>query len=360
MSERFVVIMAGGRGERFWPQSRLKKPKHLLPIVGNQPMLTQTIARVRPLVSSRNILVITTLGQLAAVRAACRGLPRRNIIVEPVGRDTAAAVGLAMLLVKARSPNAAFAVLPADHVIGDVAGFRRLLKAAFKAAESADELVTLGIEPTEPATGFGYIERGASWRDKPWPVLRARRFVEKPGLAKAKAYLASKRYYWNAGMFIWRVPVIAAALARHSPALHAGLMELETALARGNAAQTLARLYPRLKKISIDFAVMEKARNVLVVPANFGWDDVGSWTALARHHAKDAAGNILRGMARVEAGRHNIVISSGRHLTAVLGLDDLVVVHTRDATLVCPRNRAQEIKTMLLRLNADPRTRKYL
>ena len=360
MSERFVVIMAGGRGERFWPQSRLKKPKHLLPIVGNQPMLTQTIARVRPVVSRRNILVITTLGQLAAVRVACGGLPRRNIIVEPVGRDTAAAVGLAMLLVKARSPNATFAVLPADHVIGDVAGFRRLLKAAFKAAETSDVLVTLGIEPTEPATGFGYIERGATWQDAPVRILRARRFVEKPSPAKARAYVSSRRYYWNAGMFVWRVPVIAAALARHAPELHAGLVQLETALSRDGAARALARIYPQLEKISIDFAVMEKARNVLVVPANFGWDDVGSWTAVARHHAKDSAGNLLRGMACVEDGRQNIVISSGRHLTAVLGLDNIVVVHTPDATLVCPKDRAQEIKTILLRLHDDPKTRKYL
>jgi mannose-1-phosphate guanylyltransferase len=360
MPERFVVIMAGGRGERFWPQSRLKKPKHLLPIVGKQPMLTQTIARVRPLVSRENIIVITTRSQLAAVRVACGRLPRRNIVVEPVGRDTAAAVGLAMLLVQTRSPDATFAVLPADHVIGDVAGFRRLLKAAFKAAESADELVTLGIEPTEPATGFGYIERGATWQDTPVRILRAKRFVEKPSLAKARAYVSSGRYYWNAGMFVWRVPVIAAALARHARELHTGLQKLGRALVLGDSARALARIYPRLQKISIDFAVMEKARNVLVVPANFGWDDVGSWPAIARHHEKDSAGNILRGMACVEAGRHNIVISSGRHLTAVLGLDNLVVVHTPEATLVCHKDKTQEIKALLKRLAADPAKQKYL
>jgi len=360
MSERFVVIMAGGRGERFWPQSRLRKPKHLLPIVGRQPMLTQTIARVRPLVPAKNIFVITTRSQLAAARAACAGLPRTNIIVEPVGRDTAAAVGLAMLLVKARNPNGAFAVLPADHVIGDVRGFRDLLKTAFKAAESADELVTLGIEPTEPATGFGYIERGAVWRDGSTPVLRAKRFVEKPSLAKARQYLASGRYLWNAGMFIWRVPVVEAAFAAHAPELHAGLRRLEAALGRGNQARALAKVYPELKRISVDYAVMEGSRNVLVVPANFGWDDVGSWTAIARHHAQDTAGNILRGMACVESGRNNIVVSEGRHLTAVLGLDNLVVVHTADATLVCPKDKAQEIKALLQRLHADPKTQRYL
>lgn len=352
--------MAGGRGERFWPQSRLKKPKHLLPIVGVQPMLTQTIARVLPLVSARNIFVITTRSQLTAARAACAGLPRANIIVEPVGRDTAAAVGLAMLLVKARHKNAAFAVLPADHVIGDVPGFRKTLKVAFKAAESSDHLVTLGIEPTEPSTGFGYIERGAVWQPGPERILKAKRFVEKPGQARAREYLASGRYYWNAGMFIWRVPVIEAAFARHARGLYAGLVKLESAMRRGDPDKALARIYPGLKRVSIDYAVMEGARNVLVVPANFGWDDVGSWTAIAKHHVKDSAGNILRGMAFVEAGAHNIVISEGKHLTAVLGLDNLVVVHTHDATLICPKEKAQEIKALLVRLHANPKTHRYL
>ena len=360
MTERFVVIMAGGRGERFWPQSRLHKPKHLLPIVGKDPMLSQTIARVLPLVPAKNILVITTQQQLAEVRKVCAGLPRKNIIVEPVGRDTAPAVGLAMLLVKKRNPEAAFAVLPADHVIGDEDGFRALLDAAFRAAESADELVTLGIEPTEPATGFGYIERGKLWHSGPPVVLRAKRFVEKPNLAKAKAYLASRRFYWNAGMFVWRVPVVTAALQQHAPELFAGLLRLGKALSRAGADKALARLYPTLPRISVDYAVMEKSRNVLVLPASFGWDDVGSWPAVERHHGKDAGGNVLRGRAIVEAGRNNIVVSADGHITAVLGLDDLIVVHTSDATLVCPKCRAQDIKLLLQRLASDPALKKHL
>lgn len=360
MSERFVVIMAGGRGERFWPQSRLKKPKHLLPIVGRRPMLTQTVARVLPLVGARNVIVITTRGQLAAVRKNCRNLPPGNLIVEPVGRDTAAAVGLAMLLVKRRNPDAAFALLPADHVIGDLRGFRTLLKVAFKAAEAADELVTIGIEPTGPATGFGYIERGAAWHSGPGRILRAKRFVEKPTPAKARAYLASGRYYWNAGMFIWRVPVIEAALKSCAPLLARRLRALEKALRRAAPAQALERIYPGLPKISIDYAVMEKARNVLVVPASFGWDDVGSWTALVRHHPPDSAGNVLRGLAVVEGGSNNIVVSADGHLTAVVGASDLVVVHTADATLVVPRDKAQDIKALLKRLGANPKTQKYL
>jgi len=360
MSERFVVIMAGGSGERFWPQSRRRKPKHLLPIVGRQPMLTQTVARVRPLVPRANIFVITNRSQLAAVRAACRELPARNIIAEPVGRDTAPAVGLAMLLVKARNPEAAFAVLPADHVIGDRPGFRAVLAAAFAAAESADELVTLGITPTMPSTGFGYIERGAVWHTGPAKILRAKRFVEKPNLATARKYLTSGRYFWNAGMFVWRVPVVEAALKACAPALARKLALLETALQGKSAGRALARIYPGMPRISIDYAVMEKAGNVLVVPANFGWDDVGSWTALVRHHPPDSAGNILRGAALVEGGRNNIVISAGRHLTAVLGLDNLVVVHTPDATLVCPADKSQDLKLLLQRLRGDRRTAKYL
>lgn len=360
MPERFAVIMAGGRGERFWPQSRLHKPKHLLPIVGREPMLTQTISRVRPLVPAKNILVITTRQQLAEVRKACRGLPARNIIVEPVGRDTAAAVGLAMLLVKQRNPDAAFAVLPADHVITDENRFRQLLDAAYAAAESADELVTLGIEPTEPATGFGYIERGKVWHSGPPAVLRAKRFVEKPNLTKAMAYLASGRYYWNAGMFVWRVPVIAAALRTHAPELATGLDKLGKALRLTGGQAALAKLYPTLPRISIDYAVMEKSRNVLVLPAGMGWDDVGSWPAVERHHAKDGAGNVLRGAAIVESGNNNIVVTEGGHVTAVLGMDDVIVVHTADATLVCPKHRAQDIKLLLQRLAADPKLKKHL
>jgi mannose-1-phosphate guanylyltransferase len=287
-------------------------------------------------------------------------LPRMNVIVEPVGRDTAPAVGLAMLLVGQRAPEAAFAVLPADHVIGDEDGFRKLLAAAFTAAEAGDELVTLGIEPTEPATGFGYIERGSVWHHGPPAVLRAKRFVEKPNLAKARQYLATGRFYWNAGMFVWRVPVIQTAFRKHAPELAAGLAKLGRTLGRGGGAAGLAKAYPTLPRISIDYAVMEKSRNVLVLPAAIGWDDVGAWPAVARHHPKDAGGNVLRGRAVVEAGSGNIVVSEGDHLTTVLGLDNLIVVHTPDATLVCPQERAQDLKRLLLRLAADAATSRHL
>jgi mannose-1-phosphate guanylyltransferase len=360
MSDRYVVIMAGGRGERFWPQSRLATPKHLLPIVGHKSMLAQTVDRVLGVVPPENILVLTTQAQQQGCRQACLNLPPENIVAEPMGRDTAAAAGLAMLLVKRRNPAAALAMLPADHVIHDRTEYQKLLGIAFAAAEGADVLVTLGIKPTEPATGFGYIEEAGAWRTIGGrSVLAVKRFVEKPDLATAQSYLATGRYYWNAGMFVWRVPVVEAALKAHVPDLHAGLVQLEQAAAQGFDA-ALARLYPTLQKISVDYAIMEKSTNVVVVPATFDWDDVGAWPAVARHFPPDARGNVLRGTAMVEDGSNNIVVSAEGHLTAVVGASDLVVVHTADATLVCPKDKAQELKALLKRLGEDPAGAKYL
>jgi len=362
MSERFVVIMAGGRGERFWPQSREATPKHLLPIVGDKPMLTQTVERVAGVVPPQNIIVITTRAQFDGCREACPDLPPGNIVAEHVGRDTAAATGLAMLLVKQRAPNGTFAMLPADHVIHDVAEYRKLLNVAFEAAEAADVLVTLGIKQTAPETGFGYIQQGGEWRTVAGRrIMTVRRFVEKPDLPTAQAYLASGEYFWNAGMFVWRVPVVEAAFRAHAPELYAGLAKLEAAAkAAGNWDAALAECYSGLKKISVDYALMEKSTNVVVLPATFDWDDVGAWPAIAKHFTPDSEGNVLRGHALVEGGTHNIVISTDGHLVGVVGVSDLVVVHTAGATLVCPKDRAQEIKALLERIKQDPEKKKFL
>lgn len=362
MSNRYVVIMAGGRGERFWPQSREATPKHLLPIVGDKPMLAQTVDRVAGVVPRENIFIITTQAQLDGCREACPNVPPANIIAEPMGRDTAAATGLAMLLVKQRSPQAAFAMLPADHVIKDTAEYAKLLNIAFEAAESADVLVTLGIKPGAPETGFGYIHRAGVWRSIGGrEVMKVERFVEKPDLETAERYLASGEYYWNAGMFVWRVPVVEAAFKAHAGELYAGLAQLE--IAAGAAcgwSKALADLYPTLKKVSVDYALMEKSTNVVVVPATFDWDDVGAWPALAKHFVPDSHGNVLRGHALVEKGTDNIVISTDGHLVGVIGVNDLVVVHTEGATLVCPKDRAQEIKALLERIKQDPEKKQFL
>ena len=357
VSQPFIVIIAGGRGERFWPQSRAHRPKHLLPIVGSTPMLAQTLQRVRPLAPPRNLFVITSARQERAVREVCARfrLPKENIVAEPVGRDTAPAVGLAAALVARRDPRGVFAVLPADHVIEDEAAYRRDLRAAFAAAAGGAVIVTIGIKPTEPATGFGYIHQaGSAGRYGGRPAFKVKAFREKPDLATAKRYLASGDFLWNAGMFVWSVPVVESGLAQHAPELHAGLTPVRAALAKGRTlAPVLQKVYPALRKISIDYALLEKSGNVVVIPAGFDWDDVGEWPAVARHHPKDAAGNVGRGRALVEQGRNNIVISEGEHLVAVVGADDLIVVHTPDATLVCPKSRAQDIKLLLKRVEAE-------
>ncbi|HKB89171.1 MAG TPA: sugar phosphate nucleotidyltransferase [Opitutaceae bacterium] len=358
MSEFFAVIIAGGKGERFWPQSRLHRPKHLLPIVGDTPMLAQTISRIAPLVAAKNIFVITNTQQGDAVREVCASLPPENIVMEPVGRDTAAAVGLAALLVKRRNPDAVFAVLPADHVIKDEKAYQATLARAFSVAASGNYLVTIGIPPTEPATGFGYIQVGEKLDNKSFKV---KRFVEKPALEVAEGYLASGDYLWNGGMFIWSVAAVEAALSASAPDLKKAIDAIAAEVSTGRAIQdVLGKVYSTLPKISVDYAIMEKATNVVVVPAEFDWDDVGSWPAIARHHTADADGNVVQGDAIVEQGSGNIVVSAKGHLTAVLGVDDLIIVHTADATLVCHKSKAQDIKVLLKRLETNALGQKLL
>jgi mannose-1-phosphate guanylyltransferase len=356
-SEPYIVIIAGGKGERFWPQSRAARPKHLLPVVGTTPLLVQTLDRVRGIAPAKNTFVITSAVQAREVARVCRGLiPAANVVAEPAGRDTAAAVGLAAALVGARDPQGVFAVLPADHVIHDTNAYQRDLRAAFAAAGAADVMVTIGIAPTEPATGFGYIQRGGEWgrvgAGKTAKVVYVvKRFVEKPKADVAASYLASGDYVWNAGMFVWSVPVVEAAFAAHAPELNAGLAKIRVALTKKQAlAAVLKRVYPTLVKTSVDYALLEKSTNVVMVPSSFDWDDVGAWPAVAKHFRPDAAGNVGRGEVIVEQGGGNLVFSEAGHLVTLLGVDDLVVVHTKDATLVMPKAKAQDIKALLAKV----------
>jgi mannose-1-phosphate guanylyltransferase len=362
MEERFVVIMAGGKGERFWPQSRLRRPKHLLPIVGDSPMLRQTIDRLPGLVPVDNIFIITNQEQQEAVSEVCPQVPPENVVAEPVGRDTAAAVGLAALLVKRRNPKASFAMLPADHAIRDEEHFRQTLAAAFEAAESDDVLVTVAIAPTEPATGYGYIQKGERWKTLSGrEFFKAKRFVEKPNLETAQGYLDSGDYFWNAGMFVWTVAAINREIALREPELSAGLGRIEQALAKGDSLNAaLNAHYPSLQKISIDYAVMEKSDRVVTAPADFDWDDVGEWPALSRHFPCDERGNVSRGSVILEGGSGNVAISTADHLVALIGCDDLIVVHTADATLVCRKEDAQNVKKLVKRLEEDSKFKRLL
>ncbi len=356
MSQRFAVIMAGGRGERFWPQSRLKRPKHLLPIIGNTPMLCQTVDRLAGLVPPENVFVITNREQRLGVLEACPNLDPAKVIGEPVGRDTAAAVGLAAILVKIKDANSAFAILPADAAIHDTEGFRATIATAFETAETGEHLVTVGIKPNNPATGYGYIQKGEPFgSSENEDVYKVSRFVEKPDLPTAEKYLESGDYFWNAGIFVWRTDVIKKALAVHTPELWRALGKVEDGISKEeNLDSLLQKYYPKLEKISIDYALMEKADNVLTVQAGFDWDDVGEWPAIARHVANDSKGNVLSGRGMIREGSGNIVVNEKDHFTALIGVDDLIVVQTEDATLVCPKSKAQEIKNLVKEMENNP------
>ncbi|MDA7823450.1 sugar phosphate nucleotidyltransferase [Opitutales bacterium] len=348
MKKRYVVIMAGGRGERFWPQSRLKKPKHLLPIVGESPMLAQTVDRLSGLVPPEQVFVITNAEQRDAVLESCPGLLPERVIGEPQGRDTAAAVGLAALLVDKTEPGAGFALLPADHVIADGDGFRKVLEGAFDAAEKNDFLVTIGIGPDFPSTGYGYLKKGQAVESTGVrPVHRVEKFVEKPNLEKAEEYLQEGGYFWNAGMFVWRPQVILSAIREHAPELSAGLDELSASwMDTGSVDQAMDAIYPKLKKISIDFAVMEKAAGVVMLESDFDWDDVGEWPAIARHYPADEQGNVFKGNGVALDASGNLSYAEQGHTISLLGVKDLIVVQSGDATLVCHKDCAQEVKAM--------------
>ena len=355
MAERYVVIMAGGRGERFWPESRLACPKQLLPIVGDKAMLTQTVDRLKGLVDPKDVFVITNAEQRDAVLEVCPELDPAKVIGEPVGRDTAAAVGLATVLVRRENPDAAFAMLPADAVIHNAEGLRSTLEAAFAAAEANPVLATIGITASFAATGYGYIQQGDTLGEFAGStVFNVKRFVEKPDLDTAQSYLDSGDYFWNAGMFVWSVASIVEQLETSTPSLWAALQAIDAGLAAGEGIDPLlAQHYPTLEKISVDYAIIEKASNVVMVESGFDWDDVGDWPALARHYPADAAGNVVRGSAQLEAATNNIIFSRDEgHLIALLGVDDLIVVKTEDATLVCHKDKAQEIKDLVKAIGA--------
>ncbi len=347
--------MAGGRGERFWPESRIARPKQLLPIVGDKAMLAQTIDRLAGLVPAEDVFVITNAEQRDAVLEVCPELDPAKVIGEPMGRDTAAAVGLATVLVRREDPEASFAMLPADAVIHDAVGLRATLESAFKVAEVEPVLATIGITASFPATGYGYIQQGAAMGEFTGrTAYQVKRFVEKPDLTTAESYLAAGDYFWNAGMFIWSVSSIVTELEKNTPTLWQALQAIDAGLADGQAIDPLlAEHYPKLEKISIDYAIIEKADNVAMIESGFDWDDVGEWPAVARHYPADADGNVVRGQAELSDASGNIVYCrDDDHLVALLGVKDLIVVKTEDATLVCHKDKAQDIKALVQQVGA--------
>jgi mannose-1-phosphate guanylyltransferase len=345
--------MAGGSGERFWPLSRKAKPKHLLKLVSSKTLLEETVLRLQPLAPRpSNLLILTNHEQIPGIRKALPRFPKSLLIPEPAKRDTAPAAALATALALRTHPDAILALLPADAVIGKAPIFRAQLAAAVRAAHSSPSFVALGIKPSYPATGFGYLHLGRKTlpQIKGGPFLHVRRFVEKPSLAKAKTFLKNRQYAWNAGIFVWKASTFLAEARRQQPAL---ARFIEKFPKRGSYASYLRREFPKLPKISVDYAIMEGAKSVLAIQAAFPWDDVGSWSALPAHLPTDKKGNTFRGPVLSLESRNTLALAQGDRPIALLGTENLVVVDTPDALLVCPKDRVQEVKRLMALLPKD-------
>lgn len=353
LSHAYAVILAGGRGERFWPLSTINRPKQFLSLFGGKSLLTQAVDRLQGVIPPERILIITSRALVAATREAAWNVPEGNVIGEPEGRDTAAACALACALVRRWDPEGVVCILTADQLMADVDGFRQTLADSIHVAARQEAIITIGIQPTFPATGFGYIEAGNPLETgTATSFLQARRFVEKPDAATAAQYMASGRHFWNAGMFIWRVGVMRQSLARHAPHLLAFADQVEAATS-AEVDGVLAALYPALPRISVDFAIMEHADNIVMARGAFGWDDVGTWSAISNHVAPDGAGNVVLGICEAVDARDNVVVSTDR-LTTLLGVRDLVVVQADKVTLVCAKNRVQDLKKLVQQVGRRP------
>lgn len=360
MKRAYVVILAGGSGERFWPLSTRARPKQFISLFGGRPLLSLAVERLQGLVPNDRIFIITAERLVEDTAAAAWNVPRVNIIGEPCKRDTAPAIAVACGIVRQRDAEGVVCILTADQLMSDVETFRLTLADAIKVAARQEAIVTIGIPPTHAATGFGYIEAGEALETRTVTLFnKAKRFVEKPDEYTAARYLESERYYWNSGMFIWRTDVMLKALNEHAPDL-GRLCEAVSAAESGEETQAvLCRTYPSLRAISIDYAVMEHAGNIVMARGQFGWDDVGSWPSVAGHFSADLAGNVIIGSCEQRESKNNIVVSENR-LTALIGVSGLVVVHSDNATLICPKERSEEVKKLIRRIAERPDGEKYV
>ena len=343
----YAVIMAGGKGTRFWPLSRGKKPKHLLNITGEKSVIQYTVDRVIPLVGKENVLIVTSASHSDEIREQLPELPSENILIEPVGRNTAPCIGLAAIHIRKRSPDAVMFVLPSDHLIADTNSFLASLTIAREMAERDDCLVTIGIKPEWPETGYGYMERGeiADIIGKT-RIYKVESFREKPDPATAEAFFKDGRFFWNSGMFIWKASAILNVTKSLIPDLYEGLLTIEESIGTEHEKNVLSEIYRDIKSVSIDYGVMEKTRDVFMIEGDFGWNDIGSWDALWDVMYKDEMGNATKGEV-INLDTSNSLIYSPQKMVALIGVKDLIVVETEDSLLICKRGASQDVRKVV-------------
>ncbi|MCX7920927.1 MAG: mannose-1-phosphate guanylyltransferase [Clostridia bacterium] len=346
--DKYAVIMAGGGGTRFWPLSRQQKPKQLLNISGNDVMINEAIKRMLGVVELDKTYIVTNKKQKEVIRQLIMNeLPKENILYEPIGRNTAACIAYAAVAISAKGGDALMCVLPSDHFIGNEDRFRETMARAFDAAEKTGKLITVGIKPTFPSTGYGYIRYTGDGEMELDGVYEVDEFIEKPGIESARRYVESGNYLWNSGMFVWKVSTILENIKRYLPRLYKSMLHIREMILSGREQEGIESIYSALPSISIDFGIMERSDEVLVIPGDFGWNDVGSWDALGTIFPTDESGNIIRAKHVSINTKNSIIYNNGDRLIATIGLDNLIIADTSDALLICPKDKAQEVKNIV-------------
>ncbi len=347
MAKTYAVIMAGGVGTRFWPRSREKSPKQLLEIIGKGTMIQNTVKRFEAIVDPADIFIVTNKTQKPLILKQLPHFDESRIVVEPVGRNTAPCIALAALHIRRLDPSAVMIVSPSDHIIADQTEFTRVINLAVETASQSQNLLTIGIHPTHPETGYGYIqmfvEGGPENPYRERGVLRVKTFAEKPNMQTAERFLASGDFLWNSGMFVWRVDEILRQVKTCLPDLDAELTKIDKVIGTSQYQSTLESVYGMIRGISIDYGVMEKADAVYVIPGKFGWSDIGSWDEVFRMSGKDEKGNSITGKV-IQKDMENSYVFSPNKLVATIGVSDLIIINTEDALLICRKDRSQDVK----------------